>query len=36
MKFYSGKGDDGMSTFFGLPGRFSKTDARFEALGSID
>ena len=36
MKFYSGKGDDGMSTFFGTPGRFSKTDARFEALGSVD
>lgn len=36
MKFYSGKGDDGMSTFFGLPGRFSKTDSRFEALGAID
>lgn len=36
MKFYSGKGDDGMSTFFGIPGRFSKTDSRFEALGSVD
>ena len=34
-RFYTRKGDDGTTGVLG-PGRVSKTDARMEALGSVD
>jgi cob(I)alamin adenosyltransferase len=34
--FYTGKGDDGTTQLYGKAGRFSKTDALFEALGTLD
>lgn len=36
MKFYTGQGDKGTSTLLGSSERISKTDKRFEALGTID
>lgn len=35
-KLYSGKGDDGTSTLFGSKKRLKKTEAVFDALGTLD
>ncbi|MDP3245271.1 MAG: cob(I)yrinic acid a,c-diamide adenosyltransferase [bacterium] len=36
MKFFSGKGDKGITSLFGSPKRRKKNDPCFEALGTID
>lgn len=36
MMFYTGKGDDGSSGLFGTSERLSKTNAIYEALGTVD
>ena len=33
---YTGRGDKGDTSFFGAPGRVSKTDAAIELLGTLD